>query len=80
MVIAFIPVIFQFVGSPQKTLMAIGWLMLFLLLISYYVRRIAIGTFQFEELVTYGGPFLLLLACVHLRVSESRKNRPNDAE
>jgi len=53
--------------------------MLMLLTISYLMRRIEIAAFQFENLITYGGLLFLLLAGLHLFVSE-RMGRTSDAK
>lgn len=79
MVLPYIPIIFQFIGSPRRSQVAIGWLMLTLLMISFCIRRIEIESFQYENFVTYGGMLLLLVAGLHLFVSQ-RKNRINDAK
>lgn len=79
MVMPFIPIIFQFIGSPRRSQAAIGWVMLMLLTISYLMRRIEIAAFQFENLITYGGLLFLLLAGLHLFVSE-RMGRTSDAK
>ncbi|MES2477257.1 MAG: hypothetical protein V4640_15840 [Verrucomicrobiota bacterium] len=76
----YIPIIFQFIGSRQKSLVLIGWLSLFLLVGCFIVRPIKIEGFRFEELATYGALLLLLLAGVHLWVSDSRKNRTNESK
>lgn len=78
MVMLFIPIIFQFIRSPRRSQVVIGWVMLTLLMISFYIRRIEIEAFQFENLVTYGGLLFLLLAGLHLFMSE-RKDRTSDA-
>ena len=75
MVIPFIPIIFQFIASSQKSLVVVGWLLLFLTIASFVADRIEIEGFRFEKLVIYGGPSLLLLSGLHLMVSESRKDR-----
>jgi hypothetical protein len=79
MVMPFIPIIFQFIGSPRRYQGAIGWVMLTLLITSFFMRRIEIEAFQFENLITYGGLLFLLMASLHLFVSE-RVDRTIDAK
>lgn len=79
MLIPFIPLIFQFIGSSRRSQAVIGWIMLTLLLASFYVGRIEIGASQFESFITYGGMIFLLLAGLHLFVSE-RKARTSKAK
>jgi hypothetical protein len=80
MMIPYIAIILRFIGSPQKSLVVTGWLLLFLMIISLCVRRIEIDGFRFENHVILGGPLLLLFAGLHLLVSESRKKRTSNAK
>ena len=79
MVMPYIPIIFQFIQSSRKSQVVIGWVMLTLLIICFYIRRIEIVGFQFENIVIYGGLLFLLLAGLHLFVS-GRKNQTSDAK
>ena len=73
MMIPYIPIVFRFLASTQRSLTVMGWLLLSLVIISFIVGQAEVESFRFEKLVVYGGPSLLLLAVLHLLVSESRK-------
>ena len=79
MVMAFVPIIFQFIRSLRSSQPVIGWVMLTLLIISFYIRPIEIKAFQFENLVISGGLLFLLLVGLHHFASE-RKDWTGDAK
>ena len=80
MLLPYIPIIFQFIASRRKSLVLIGWLSLFLLVVCFSIRPIRIEGFRFEEVVTFGAFLLLLIAGVHLWVSDLCKNRTNESK
>ena len=73
MMIPYIPIVFQFIASTQRSLAVVGWLLLSLVITSFIIGQAEIEGSRFEKLVVYGGPLLLLSAGLHLLVSESRK-------
>jgi hypothetical protein len=75
MLAPFIPLTFGFIASKKRSSMVVGWIFLFLVIACFINGQIKIDGFRFEKLVIYGVPSLLLLASLHLHVSESRKNR-----
>jgi NADH:ubiquinone oxidoreductase subunit 6 (subunit J) len=77
-VMPYIPIIFQFIGATRRYQVVIGWIMLTLLITSFSMRMFGIEPLQSDHLIVYSGPLLLLLAGLHLFVSE-RKNRTSDA-
>lgn len=78
-VMPYIPIIFQFIGATRRYQVVIGWIMLTLLITSFSIRMFGIEPLQSDHLIVYSGPLLLLLAGLHLFVSE-RKNRTSDAK
>ncbi len=73
MIIPCIPLVFQFVASKRRSLALVGWLLLSMVIASFIFGQAEIEGLRFEKLVVYGGPLLLLLAGLHLMVSETRK-------
>ncbi len=80
MMIPYIPIVFQFIASAQRALAVVGWLLLSLVTTTFIIGQAEIQGFQFEKLVVYGGPLLLLSASLHLLVSESRKGSKVNAQ
>jgi hypothetical protein len=74
MVLPYIPILFQFIGSKKRSLVIMGWLLIVLIITCLILNgRIQIDGFRLEWLVILGAPILLLLAGLHLLVVESRK-------
>jgi hypothetical protein len=79
-IIPYIPIVFQFITSTQRSLSVIGWLLLSLVITSFIIGRIEIEGFPFEKFVVYGGPLLLLSAAFHLLLSKSQKGTKTNSQ